>query len=313
MSHAVHVPVLLEESLSVLRPRPGGRYVDCTLGAGGHGAALLERADGARLLGLDADPAMLALAGERLRPFGARARLVHANFADLEEVARREGFGEADGVLFDLGVSSLHLDRPERGFSFQADAPLDMRLDPTAGPTAADLLRDLDERELADVIFRYGEEPRARRIARAIVRQREPDADGLATTAQLAGLVARIVPGGRIHPATRTFQALRIAVNRELDVLPDGLRQAHALLRDGGRLAVISFHSLEDRIVKQYVAGQAHPCTCPPRAPICICGRTPRLEPITRKPIVATAGEIAANPRSRSAKLRGAARLGPPL
>ncbi|HEV8636927.1 MAG TPA: 16S rRNA (cytosine(1402)-N(4))-methyltransferase RsmH [Chloroflexota bacterium] len=312
MSHAVHVPVLLEETLSVLRPTPGGRYVDCTLGAGGHAAGLLERADRARLLGLDADPSMLAVAAERLRPFGDRARLVHANFAELEEVARREGFVDADGVLFDLGVSSLHLDQPERGFSFQVDAPLDMRLDRTDGPTAADLLRDLDERELADVIYRYGEEPRARRIARAIVRERGRQG-GLRTTGQLAGLITRIVPHGRIHPATRTFQALRIAVNRELDVLPDALRQAHAILRDGGRLAVISFHSLEDRIVKRYIAEQASPCTCPPRAPLCTCGRTPRLEPITRKPIVASQGEVAGNPRSRSAKLRGAARLGPPL
>jgi 16S rRNA (cytosine1402-N4)-methyltransferase len=313
MSHAVHVPVLLEETLSLLRPTPGGRYVDCTLGAGGHAAALLERADRARLLGLDADASMLAVAAERLRPaYGDRARLVHANFAELEDVARREGFVDADGVLFDLGVSSLHLDQPERGFSFQVDAPLDMRLDRTDGPTAADLLRDLDERELADVIYRYGEEPRARRIARAIVRERGRQG-GLRTTGQLAGLITRIVPRGRIHPATRTFQALRIAVNRELDVLPDALRQAHAILRDGGRLAVISFHSLEDRIVKRYVAEQASPCTCPPRAPLCTCGRTPRLEPITRKPIVASQSRVAGNPRSRSAKLRGAARLGPPL
>jgi 16S rRNA (cytosine1402-N4)-methyltransferase len=313
MSHAVHRPVLLEETLSLLRPEPGGRYVDCTVGSAGHAAALLERAEGARLLGLDADPAMLALAGERLRPFGDRVRLLHANFADVEALARREGFGEADGVLFDLGVSSLHLDRPERGFSFQADAPLDMRLDPSGGGTAADLLRELDERGLAEVIRRYGEEPRAGRIARAIVRERERRGDGPTTTGELARLVARIVPGGRIHPATRTFQALRIAVNRELEVLPEGLRGAHALLRDGGRLAVISFHSLEDRIVKRYVAAQARPCSCPPRAPLCSCGRTPRLQPLTRKPVVATAAEVAANPRSRSAKLRGALRLGPPL
>ena len=312
MSHAVHVPVLLEETLSLLAPTPGQLYVDCTVGAAGHAAALLERADGARLLGLDADPAMLAIARERLRPFGDRVQLVHANFAELGRVGAETGVHEADGVLFDLGVSSLHLDRPERGFSFQADAPLDMRLDPSAGPSAADLLRDLDERQLADVIHRFGEEPRARRIARAIVQARGRDG-GLRTTGQLAALVARLAPRGRTHPATRTFQALRIAVNRELDLLPGALRQAHALLRDRGRLAVISFHSLEDRIVKRYVAEQSSPCICPPRAPICTCGRSPRLEPINRKPIVATDAEVAANPRSRSAKLRVAAQLGPPL
>jgi 16S rRNA (cytosine1402-N4)-methyltransferase len=312
MTDAVHAPVLLEETLDALVPRAGGRYVDCTLGAGGHAAAVLERSgpDG-RLLGLDADPEMLAIARERLAPFGERTRLVHANFEQLDLVAAREGFGAVDGVLFDLGVASLHLDRAERGFSFQGDAPLDMRLDRTGGPTAADLLRELDERAIADVIYRHGEEPRARPIARAIVRARRDGA--IETTAQLAGLVSRIVPGGRIHPATRTFQALRIAVNRELDVLPDALRQAHGLLRDGGRLAVISFHSLEDRIVKQYVAAQANPCTCPPRAPLCVCGRVASLAAVTRKPVTAGEAELRRNPRARSAKLRCARRLGPPL
>jgi 16S rRNA (cytosine1402-N4)-methyltransferase len=312
MTDAVHVPVLLEETLDALVPRPGGRYVDCTLGAGGHATAVLERsAPDGRLLGLDADPEMLAVARDRLAPFGERVRLVHANFEELEDVGRAEGFADADGVLFDLGVSSLHLDRVERGFSFQGDAPLDMRLDRTRGPTAADLVRDLDERELADVIYRHGEETRSRPIARAIVQARR--AGTIATTGQLAALVSRVVPGGRIHPATRTFQALRIAVNRELDVLPDALRQAHGLLRDGGRLVAISFHSLEDRIVKQYVAAQAHPCTCPPRAPLCTCGRTARLEPVTRKPITAGEAELRRNPRARSAKLRCARRLGAPL
>jgi 16S rRNA (cytosine1402-N4)-methyltransferase len=312
MTDAVHVPVLLEETLEALALRPGGRYVDCTLGAGGHAAAMLERsAPDGRLLGLDADAEMLAIARVRLSRFGDRVRLVHANFEELEEVGRAEGFEGADGVLFDLGVSSLHLDRVERGFSFQGDAPLDMRLDQSRGPTAADLLRDLDERELADVIYRFGEESRSRPIARAVVQARR--ACAIETTGQLAALVSRVVPGGRIHPATRTFQALRIAVNRELEVLPDALRQAHGLLRDGGRLAAISFHSLEDRIVKQYVAGQAHPCTCSPRAPVCTCGRMASLEPVTRKPIVAAEAEVKRNPRSRSAKLRCARRLGPPL
>ena len=312
MTDAVHVPVLLEETLAALATVPGGRYVDCTLGAGGHAAAVLERSgpDG-RLLGLDADAEMLAIAGRRLAPFGDRVRLVHANFEQLGEVAAAEGVERVDGVLFDLGVSSLHLDRVERGFSFQGDAPLDMRLDRTRGSTAADLLRELDERELADVIYRHGEETRSRTIARAIVQARR--AGPVETTAQLAGIVSRVVPGGRIHPATRTFQALRIAVNRELEVLPDALRQAHGLLRDGARLAVISFHSLEDRIVKQYVAGQANPCACPPRAPICTCGRTPSLEAVTRKPVTAGEEELKRNPRARSAKLRCARRIGPPL
>jgi 16S rRNA (cytosine1402-N4)-methyltransferase len=307
---AIHVPVLLDEVLAALQPRDGGRYVDCTLGAAGHAAAVLElSAPGGRLLGLDADAEILAIAGERLRPFGDRATLVQSNFADLGDVAREHGFDAVDGILFDLGVSSLQLDRAERGFSFQADAPLDMRLDQTQPLSAGDLVRDLSEHELGDVIYRYGEEPRARQVARAIVaaRRRSP----IATTYQLADLVRRVVPGGRIHPATRTFQALRIAVNAELEHLSTGLRQAHNLLDDGGRIAVISFHSLEDRIVKQYFVGQANPCHCPPRAPICTCGRTAALEVVTRKPITASTDEEATNPRSRSAKLRVARRIGP--
>jgi 16S rRNA (cytosine1402-N4)-methyltransferase len=308
----VHRSVLLREVVELLRPAAGGRYVDCTLGAGGHAEAVLERSgpDG-RLLGLDADAEILELARERLARFGDRAELVQTNFADLAEAAREHGFESVDGVLFDLGVSSLQLDRAERGFSFQSDAPLDMRLDQRGGTTAADLVRDLPERELSDVIFRYGEEPRARQVARAIVqaRQRAP----IERTLQLAELVRRVVRGGRIHPATRTFQALRIAVNDELRAIEQALRQAHELLRDGGRLAVISFHSLEDRIVKQYMAAQVNPCTCPPRSPVCTCGRQPALALVTRKPMTAESDEVAANPRSRSAKLRVAERLGPPL
>jgi 16S rRNA (cytosine1402-N4)-methyltransferase len=211
----------------------------------------------------------------------------------------------------DLGVSSLQLDRAERGFSFQADAPLDMRLDRGGGSTAADLLAELEERELADIVFRYGEETRGRAVARAVVaaRRRAP----IETTRQLADLVGGVVPRGRTHGATRTFQALRIAVNDELGSLSSGLREAHALLSDGGRLAVISFHSLEDRIVKQYINAQASPCTCPPRTPVCICGRQPSMERVTRKSVVADAAETARNPRSRSARLRVARRLGPPL
>lgn len=309
---SVHVPVLLDKVVEHLAPRPGRRYVDCTVGAGGHAEAVLDASspDG-QLLAVDADGSILALARERLSRFGDRVRFAHANFADLASVADKHSFEGVDGVLFDLGVSSLQLDTPERGFSFRADAPLDMRLDQNQPRDAAGLVRDLSEQELSEVIFRFGEEPRARKVARAIVhaREREP----IATTGQLAELVRRVVPGGRIHPATRTFQALRIAVNEELSVLESALRQAHALLADGGRLGAISFHSLEDRIVKQYLTSQASPCTCPPRWPVCTCGRQPRMERVTRKAVAAGDSEVAVNPRARSAKLRVARRLGPPL
>lgn len=308
----VHVPVLPGDVVRLLAPRPGGRYLDGTVGAGGHASAILRASspDG-RLLGLDADEQILAIARERLASFGGRAALVQANFRDLADVAAARGFAPLDGVLLDLGVSSLQLDTAERGFSFQTDAPLDMRLDRSRGPTAAELVAELDERELADLVFRYGEEARSRAVARAVVaaRRREP----IRTTRQLAAVVERVVPRGRIHGATRTFQALRIAVNDELEALRVGLRRAHEVLQDGGHLAVISFHSLEDRIVKQYFAAQSSPCTCPPRTPVCICGRTPTLELVTRKPVTAGPEELRANPRARSAKLRVAARLGPPL
>ena len=306
------MPVLRDEVVRLLEPRAGGRYLDGTVGAGGHGRAILAASEpDGRLLGLDADEQILAIARERLASFGERVELVHANFRDLAEVARARDFAPLDGVLLDLGVSSLQLDTVERGFSFNADAPLDMRLDRSRGPTAADLVADMDERALADVVFRYGEEQRSRAVARAVVaaRRREP----IRTTRQLAAIVERVVPRGRIHGATRTFQALRIAVNDELGSLQVALRQAHHVLSDGGRLAVISFHSLEDRMVKQYFAAQASPCICPPRTPVCVCGRVSTLALVTRKPVVAGEAELAANPRARSAKLRVATRLGPPL
>lgn len=309
---AVHTPVLRREVVDLLRPVPGGRYVDATVGAGGHAEAILSAAGpGARLLGLDADGEILEHARARLAGYGERVVLVQENFADLLRAARWSGFDAADGVLFDLGVSSLQLDRAERGFSFQVDAPLDMRLDQRQGDTAASLLATLDERALAGLLRRYGEEPRAGAIARAIgaARRGAP----IETTGQLAEIVARVVPGGRIHPATRTFQALRIAVNQELDHLASALRQAHELVQNGGRLAIISFHSLEDRIVKQYLAQQASPCSCPRDLPICVCRRRPSLELVTRKSVTPGAAEVAANPRARSARLRVAARLGPPL
>jgi 16S rRNA (cytosine1402-N4)-methyltransferase len=295
-----HVPVLPAEAVAGLAPHAGGRYIDGTVGGGGHAAVLLEQsAPDGRLLGLDADPAALAAAGARLAPFGARAALVHGNFRDLERLARTHGFDEVDGILLDLGVSSHQLDTPERGFSFAADAPLDMRLDPTQGETAADLVNDLPEAELADLIYRYGEERGSRRIARFIAEARRRQA--IMTTGELAGLVARALGGkrGKIHPATRTFQALRIGVNRELESLEAALPQASELLAPGGRLAVIAFHSLEDRIVKLFFRAESG------------YGGTgvERLRIITKKPIEATEEEARANPRARSAKLRIAERV----
>ncbi len=284
----------------MLAPRPAGRYLDATVGGGGHVLAVLQAAQpGGRLLGIDADPAALAATAARLQAAGLieQAVLCHGSFADLATLAASAGFGAFDGILFDLGVSSYQLDTPERGFSFAADGPLDMRLDPTQGLTAADMVNRLSERELADIIFLYGEEHAARRIARAIVEHRRTQP--FQRTAELAEVVARAVGGrhGRIHPATRTFQALRIAVNQELDRLQVALPQAVDLLAPGGRLAAISFHSLEDRIVKQFLRAEAS-------------GETPRLTILTKKPVVPTAAEVANNPRARSAKLRVAARIG---
>lgn len=305
-----HLPVLFDETLDWLDPKPGGVYVDCTVGGGGHAEGILARSspDG-RLLGLDADPTALVEAEARLRPYTSRFTLVHDNYASLERDARWHDFAPCDAVLFDLGVSSFELDRPERGFSFRADAPLDMRFDQTQGQTAADLVNTLSEADLADVLFRYGEEPRARAIARAVAaeRRRVP----IETTAQLARLVERVVGSrGRIHPATRTFQALRIAVNRELERLEAALPQAVEILKPGGRLAVITFHSLEDRIAKRFIADQARGCVCPRELPVCVCGRQPGLEVLTRKAVTPSEEEIRRNPRSRSAKLRVARKIG---
>jgi 16S rRNA (cytosine1402-N4)-methyltransferase len=296
-----HIPVLPAEVIAGLAPRSGGRYIDGTLGGGGHAEAILEAsAPGGRLLGIDADPAALAAGAVRLAPFGERAVLTHGNFRDLTRLARANGFEPADGILLDLGVSSHQLDTPERGFSFMADAPLDMRMDPTSGETAADLVDELPEGELADLIYRYGEERGSRRIARAIVAARR--SGRIATTGALAEIVARALGGrhGKIHPATRTFQALRIAVNHELESLEAALPQATELLAPGGRLAVIAFHSLEDRIVKQFF-----------RAESGYGGATgpSRLRIITKKPIEAGSDEARANPRARSAKLRIAEKL----
>lgn len=305
-----HVSVLYQEVVDALRPKPGGRYLDCTLGAGGHAAAILEAAgEGARLLGLDADPEALALARERLEPFGERARLVNANFRYLVETAREEGFVPLDGVLMDLGLSSMQLDIFSRGFSFRRDGPLDMRFDPRQTVTAADIVNGADELELRKMLYEYGEERHAPRIVRAIVQERSRRR--IETTSHLVETVSRVLGPRRegINSATKTFQALRIAVNGELDSLRSALPQALDVLAMGGRLAVISFHSLEDRIVKGFMRHEASDCICPPGLPVCVCGKQPSVRLISRKPIVAMADEVAANPRARSAKLRVAEKI----
>lgn len=303
-----HVPVLLPQVLRYLQPQSGGTYIDATVGGGGHAEAILEVSspDG-RLLGLDVDPDAIARSHHRLQRFGERVVLIQVNFAGLREIAQREGFVPADGVLVDLGVSSYQLETPERGFSFLRPGPLDMRMDPSLPRTAADMVNTLSEAELARLIRTYGEEPHARRIARAIVRERP-----LYTTTELAALVVRVVPKRRqrrLHPATRTFQALRIAVNDELGALERALPQALEVLRPGGRLVVLTFHSLEDRIVKRFFRREASDCVCPPRQPVCTCGHQARVRVLTPRPVVPTAEEVAANPRSRSAKLRVVERL----
>ena len=307
-----HVPVLLAEAMEALAPRRGAWYVDGTLGSGGHAAAILDQTgpDG-RLLGLDRDAVTLVRARERLAPYETRCTLVHGAFDDLRAVAHANDWLAVDGILLDLGFSSVQLDSAGRGFSFQRDEPLDMRMDSGKDmPTAADLLATASEAALADLLFRFGEEPAARRIAREITRRRS--VAPLRTTGQLQAAVWRAV-GGRhgmpIDPATRTFQALRIAVNDELGQLERVLPQALALLKPGGRLAVITFHSLEDRLVKQHFVSAAAGCICPPGLPECRCGHQPEVRLLWRKPRTATAAELVNNPRARSAKLRAVERL----
>ncbi len=308
MTSTRHIPVLLQEVLDVLAPHPGGAYIDATLGGGGHAEAILQASspDG-RLLGLDADPRAIQRVRARLAPFGHRAVLVQANFRHLATVARAQGFSQVDGILFDLGVSSYHFDEADQGFSFRKEGPLDMRLDPTQGPSAADIVNTLDADDLADILYRYGEERRSRRIARAIVAHRP-----ITTTTQLAEIVVRAIgrrPGARLHPATRTFQALRIYVNDELGALEAALPQALDLLKPGGVLAVITFHSLEDRIVKHFLRQESRDCICPPHTPICTCGHRAQIQLIHRKGLVPSPDEIARNPRSRSARLRAARKM----
>ncbi|NLE76842.1 MAG: 16S rRNA (cytosine(1402)-N(4))-methyltransferase RsmH [Chloroflexi bacterium] len=302
---ARHLSVLWREALEHLAVRPGGRYIDATVGAGGLAAGILAAAQPeGRLLALDADEEAICLSRARLQPWAGQVALAHSNFRRLAEVAKAHRFGEADGIVLDLGLSSMQLDTPRRGFSFQSEGPLDMRFDPRQGPSAADLVNQASEAELADILWQYGEERASRRIARAIVQERP-----ILQTRQLADLVARVLPRqGKIHPATRTFQALRIATNDELAALVDVLPQAVALLTPGGRLVVISFHSLEDRIVKRFFQQEARGCLCPPELPVCQCQHKATLRILTAKPVRPSAEEARANPRSRSARLRAAER-----
>ena len=311
---AEHLPVLAEEVLLMLAPAPGSLQIDATLGGGGHTERILEaNSPDGRLLGLDADGAAVARVHDRLGPsYGDRLVLRQANFRDLATVAPSAGFGIADGCLFDLGLSSFQLVDTDRGFGFRAGGPLDMRFDPSRGVPAAELLATLDVAELTALFRRYGEEPKASRIARAIVEARQTAP--VATAEELAALVDRVVPPNpraprRTHPATRVFQALRIAVNEELEALQAGLAAALDLLRPGGRLVVLSYHSLEDRIVKRLFQAERRGCVCPPMVPICVCGRNPRLRLVTNPSMTPSAAEIEANPRARSARLRAAERL----
>jgi 16S rRNA (cytosine1402-N4)-methyltransferase len=307
-----HLPVLAEEVLSMLSPAAGSLQIDATVGGGGHSERILEATDpDGRLLGLDADGAAIARVRERLARFGDRAVLRQANFGQIGTVAPEAGFAAVDGMLFDLGLSSYQLADAARGFGIRTGGPLDMRFDTSRGVPAAELLASLDERELATLFRRYGEEPAAARIARGIVAARRTEP--IRTAEQLASLVERIAPvpprgRRRIHPATRVFQALRIAVNGELDALGAALESAVDLLRPGGRLVVLSYHSLEDRIVKRFFQAERRGCVCPPEVPVCVCGRNPRLR-LVGKPITPGERELVANPRSRSARLRAAERL----
>jgi len=302
MSDSPHQPVLYKEIIHALQPHHGGRYVDGTLGAGGHARGILEASvpDG-QLLGLDVDPQALALARKILAPYERRIHLVQASYTSLSDQLAQLGWDEVDGIVLDLGASSMQFDTPERGFSFAHDAPLDMRFGPSMLKTAADLVNESSERELADLLYRYGEERESRKIARAIVKARP-----LHTTRELAAVIEAVSPrrGDRIHPATRTFQALRIAVNEELASIEAVLPQTVTSLKSGGRLAVISFHSLEDRIVKDFFREQSKDLINPPYEQIYKEERKATLKEVNRKPITPSDEEIKSNPRARSAKLR---------
>lgn len=305
-----HLSVMPEEVLHWLQPVDGGIYLDGTLGGAGHSRLLLDAAKGSRLIGLDRDPAALQAAAEILAPYGDRVSLHHATFDQADQVLELLGIDGLDGMLLDLGVSSHQLDTPERGFSFRHDAPLDMRMNPTEGKTAADVVNQADEAELVRIFFEYGEERYSRRIVRQIVAKRQESP--LLSTGELAQLVREAVPGGqrpsKIHPATRVFQALRIYVNDELGQVERGVEAGISLLKPGGRLVVISFHSLEDRIVKHLFRDKAKGCICPPRLPVCQCQHTPEVKVLTRRGVKAGNTEVDQNVRSRSAVLRAVER-----
>jgi len=304
-----HTTVLLAEAISFLAPKSGEIFIDATLGLGGHAEAILST-ENTSLIGIDSDAESIVFAKRRLQRFANRARFVHTNFAAISDV-EVIGNHQVDGIIADLGLSSMQLDTSERGFGFRANAPLDMRMDRTTGETAAELLARLSEEEIANLIYRFGEERFSRRVARRIVERRERG-EPVTTTEQLAEIVERSVkrsPKDKIHPATRTFQALRIAVNREIDILEGFIADAVKVLKENGRLVIISFHSLEDRIVKQSFQKLSGRCQCPPRIPQCVCGAAKMIEILTRRPVTASEAEIIGNPRARSAKLRAARRI----
>jgi 16S rRNA (cytosine1402-N4)-methyltransferase len=307
-SPVVHEPVMVEEVIAALNVQPGGRYVDCTLDGGGHAERILDAsAPGGSLLGIDADRDVLELARRRLRRFDGSLIVVEDNFRQVDSICIDNGFAPVNGILFDLGLSSHQLASASRGFSFRIDSPLDMRFGPDQETTASYWVNEAPEEELSEVIWRFGEERQSRRIARSIVNRRP-----LGTTLELAKAVEQAVgrrPGSQSHPATKTFQALRIAVNQELASLIEALPRAHGLLGFGSRMVVISYHSLEDRIVKQFFAREARDCICPPGQPVCTCGHKATLKPVTRGVLTPSLAEIARNPRARSAKLRAAERI----
>ena len=308
----LHLPVMVREVIGLLTPGRGGVYIDATLGIGGHAEAILETSDDVSLIGIDQDPEAVEYARQRLKRFGNRVRIFESNFSQISRIAEQAGVGSVNGILADLGVSSFQIDSQTRGFSFRFDSPLDMRMNPDSGNrTAAELLREVDQDELANIIYEYGEERASRKIARWIVEKRN-SGQPIETTFQLADLVRRAVPrrpNDRIDPATRTFQALRIAVNNELGILERFISDAVDLLKTDGVLAIITFHSLEDRIVKHAFQKIAGKCQCPPRIPQCVCGAVKRVEILTNKPIVAGESENIENPRARSAKLRACRKL----
>ncbi|GAV21767.1 16S rRNA (cytosine(1402)-N(4))-methyltransferase RsmH [Carboxydothermus pertinax] len=304
-----HVPVLLYETIDLLKIKDGGIYVDATLGGGGHSEEILKRAN-CRVIGLDQDDDALAYALKRLTSFGDRFIALKGNFRQIRKVVYQLGIDAVDGVLMDLGVSSFQLDNPEKGFSYNQDGPLDMRMDSKNPKTAADVVNTYSEKELISIFYEYGEERYAPQIARAIVKRREKKP--FTTTLELAEEIIRAVPAKarrEKHPAKRVFQALRIEVNDELGSLEEGLVGAVELLKPGGRIVVITFHSLEDRLVKKFFRREENPCVCPKDFPVCVCGKKPRLKIITKKPIIPGPQEVEKNRRSHSAKLRAAEKL----